>query len=80
MLDRFIFIIGNRIDFEHIQRFDEGDKFLESEIADIEVGKLFVEQIAQRTGENPAVIVGIFFRDFYQRLPDCAEIFARSFF
>ena len=57
MLDCFVFIICNRIDFEHVQGFNKGNEFFESEITDIEVGKLFIEQIAQRAGKNSAVVI-----------------------
>lgn len=65
-----VLFVRKRIDFKEIQRFDEGNEFLVPEVTDVEVGELFAQEIPQGAGENPAVVVGVFFGQFDEGLAD----------
>lgn len=77
MFDCAVLFVREGVDVKEFQRFDEGDEFLIAEIADVEVGELFAQEISQGARENPAVVIGVFFRQFDQSLADRREIFAR---
>ena len=80
MLYRLVLVVRNGVYVEQLQRFDKGDEFLVAEVAHVEIGELLAQQIPQGAGKNPAVVVGVFFRQLDESLLDGQEILARRFF
>ena len=66
-----VFRVHDGVYGEYVEGFDELEEFLIAVQADVEIGELAHQQAAQEAGVDPAVFVGVFFRQFDDDPADC---------
>ena len=75
-----VFRVHDGVYGEYVEGLDKLEEFLMAVQADVEIGELAHQQAAQEAGVDPAVFVGVFFRQFDDDPADLADVRLRFLF